>query len=138
MSLIVDASVAVKWYLPEDDSPEAERILFVGDTLVAPELVLAEVGNAVWKRILKNEVAGEEATQIIDRAASAFGLLVPLLEIAHAAMDLSVALKHPIYDCFYLALAAREGSPLVTADRRLPALGESIGVKVALLSDGAF
>ena len=133
MSLIVDASVAVKWYLPEDGSPQAERILLSDDTLVAPELVLAEIGNAVWKRILKKQVAEHAAPQIIDRAQSAFDVLVPLLEIASTAVEMAVALRHPIYDCFYFALAAREGSPLVTADRRLPSLGNEVGAEVRLL-----
>ena len=134
MSLVVDASVVVKWFLPEPDSHLAERALMSGEALLAPELVLAEVGNAVWRRTLTGEVEMEDAGRIVDRAASAFTALVPLAEIGRAAMQAAVTLKHPIYDCFYLALAAREGAALVTADRRLRELGDRMGVRVELLA----
>lgn len=130
-SLIVDASVAVRWYLPESGSDPAERILAGAASLLAPELVLAEIGNAVWKRVRKSEVSIETALAIVDRAKTAFTKLTSMSELAAPAMGLSARYDHPIYDCFYLALAERESAPLVTADKRLAALAGRVGVAVA-------
>jgi predicted nucleic acid-binding protein len=136
MNLVVDASVAVRWYLPEDGAEEAESILLSESSLIAPELVIAEIGNAVWKRVRKGEVPRGEAVNIVDRALTAFTSLIPLSELAVSAMALSTKLNHPIYDCFYLALALRETAPLVTADRRLHAIQDQAGVSVQLLPAG--
>ena len=49
MTLVVDASVAVKWFLPEADTPSAERLLAFAGPLHAPDLLRIEVASAVWK-----------------------------------------------------------------------------------------
>lgn len=133
MSLIVDASVAVKWYLPERNSLEAEQILSTETDLIAPEIVIAEVGNAVWKRLQKAEVSLELAGDIIERATTAFSLLVPLRDLARQAMLLAVRHRHSIYDCFYVALAQQAVAPLATADAKLAVLATQIGIEVELL-----
>ena len=47
MTLVVDASVAAKWVLPEPQSDRAEELRLTGEPIIAPELVFAEIGNAV-------------------------------------------------------------------------------------------
>jgi predicted nucleic acid-binding protein len=132
-SLIVDASVAVRWYLLEDGVATAETILHRDEDLIAPEIVLAEIGNAVWKRVRKNEVSVEDATEIIARATSVFATLVPIRMLAIDAMRISGQFDHPIYDCLYIALAIREGATLATADRKMAALAEQAGVAVEMV-----
>lgn len=136
MSLIVDASVAVKLYLPEAGSEAAEQVFSASADLLAPELVLAEIGNAVWKRVRTNEVAVEDAVRIMDRARAAFDTLVPLAELAVHAMRISAVFRHPIYDCFYLALAVQRGAPVLTADERLASLAARMGVEAQTLAAG--
>jgi predicted nucleic acid-binding protein len=133
MSLIVDASVAVRWYLPEDGVAAAVEILQRDHDLGAPELILAEIGNAVWKRVRIGEVETADAVEIVERARVDFAFLVPMDELATPAMRHAAELDHPIYDCFYLALAEREQAALVTTDRRLAALVERAGVSVELI-----
>ena len=48
-----------------------------------------------------------------------FTRLVPLRALQDQALDLALRSGHPVYDCFYVALAMREAVPLLTADRRL-------------------
>lgn len=133
MSLIVDASVAVEWYLPERNSLEAERILSTDTDLLAPEIVIAEIGNAVWKRFQKAEVSLELAVDIIERATTAFSVLVPVTDLAREAMLLALRHRHSIYDCFYVALAQHARAPLATADVKLAAVATQIGIEVELL-----
>jgi predicted nucleic acid-binding protein len=61
-------------------------------------------------------------------------LLVPDEELRLRALEIALNLKHPIYDCFYLALAEREGAALISADRKLIAAGKRVkGVEVTVL-----
>lgn len=115
--MVIDASVAFKLVVEEPDSGEA--LAWVGRAeLVAPTLVHAEVGNALWKRIRKGELtAGDE----IGERLSDLGRYVRTVDETAAlprALELAVALGHPIYDCVYLALAEAVDDELLTADRR--------------------
>ena len=126
-SLIVDASVAVKWFFVEKRSEAARQILDQDLTLVAPELIIAEVGNAVWKRRIRGEAETADALFIIACIPALIETLVTLRDLAKEAMRISMALPHPAYDCFYLALAERERLPIITADDRMLAAGRKLG-----------
>lgn len=118
-SLIVDASVAVKWFVAEQDFERALLLRSSGLDLIAPELVIAEVGNALWKRFHRKMLSEGEVRALMPLLHRPFDRLLPLTELMVKASDLAIDLDHPIYDCFYLALASREAAPLVTADKRL-------------------
>ena len=118
-SLIVDASVAVKWFFSEPDSQRANDLRDGEFDFIAPELIIAEIGNAAWKKLSRNEIDAAGAVFVVRRPPLVFDSLVSMIDLAEAAMQLSAALLHPIYDCFYLALAERERAPFVSADARL-------------------
>jgi predicted nucleic acid-binding protein len=126
MTLIVDASVAVKWVLPEADSDRAVVIRTADDDLIAPSLVCAEIGSAIWRAVLRGDVSAAEAADNLKNAVAHYRRLVPLEELADAAIAPAVRLRHPIYDCFYLALAERERCALVTADTKLIAAAKTL------------
>ncbi|HEX3582063.1 MAG TPA: type II toxin-antitoxin system VapC family toxin, partial [Thermoanaerobaculia bacterium] len=116
--VVVDASVAAKWFVPEIHSAAADRLLDPSIVLCAPDLIVAEMGNIFWKKARRGEITDAEAREALRafaaipieiRASSA--LLLPAFEIA-AALDRSV------YDSLYLALAIGEGCVMVTADAR--------------------
>ena len=119
MSLIVDASVAVKWFAEEPQSDEAEAILAGPDDLHAPDLILAELGNALCKKARLGLVTSEQALDALLRASAFFARLHPLPDLASRATEIAIDIEHSVYDCFYLALAERERLPMVSADRRL-------------------
>jgi predicted nucleic acid-binding protein len=133
MSLIVDASVAIKWFVEEPGSRQAERYLERTD-LVAPTLIVAEVTNALWKRVRRGALNVDQALEALDRLPLALAALEPLESLRQAAMRLAIAHDHPAYDCFYAALAQRDGVPVVTADGRLAALAERVGIGADLLA----
>ncbi len=49
---------------------------------------------------------------------------------AERAIELATALRHPIYDCFYLAVAECQSAPLVTADETMIAAARKAKIKV--------
>jgi predicted nucleic acid-binding protein len=124
MTLVVDASVATKWVLEEDGSDRAAALRGLAEDLVAPSLIAAEIGNAVWKRATSKQISPHDAVRALQAAIGPFTRLIPSTELAARSMEIAIALRHPIYDCFYLALAERERCPFVTADQRFLAVAK--------------
>ncbi|HEX2552830.1 MAG TPA: type II toxin-antitoxin system VapC family toxin [Microvirga sp.] len=131
--LVIDASVAAKWFLAEDRSADALEIRRTGADLIAPDLVVIEVFNSIWAAARKGRLATAQLAQIEPMLPLAFSMLVPVLELYQPASNLARRLEHPIYDTLFLALAEREGLPLVTADERLFAAGRKAKIPVQLL-----
>ena len=125
MSFVVDASVAVKWVLPEADSERAVAVRIMDDDLIAPSVVCAEIGSAIWAR-LRLDVSAGEARENLNIAMAHYRRIIPLEELADLAIGLAIRLRHPVYDCFYVALAERERCALITADARLVAAVKGI------------
>lgn len=119
MTLVVDASVIVKWFLPEHGSAEARSLST--EKLVAPELWISETANALWKRQVRGDF-GEDVVEVFlaSIAKSPIKSMQPADDIA-AALALAFRLRHPVYDCLYLACAQRHDTVVVTADRRFVA-----------------
>ena len=116
---VVDASVAVKWLVTETFSDNAVRLLNAEVTLIAPELLFAEAGNALWAMCRRRDISGEDFAEAIDTLRTA-PVAVPatMRLLAASASRLAVDLDHPVYDCFYLALGVQEHYPVITADSR--------------------
>ena len=118
MNLVVDASVAVKWLVPEEGSDAAERLLELGDELHAPRLMASEIANALWRKVRLGEVETGRAGALMG-AVRAMPVHWTRDEMYSAdAVRLALELDRPVYDCVYLALAYRIGARMVTADER--------------------
>jgi predicted nucleic acid-binding protein len=127
VTLVVDASVAAKWVLPEANADRAAALRAEPGGLLAPTLIVAEIGNAVWKRARRGELTFSDAIAAVGIVRSLMTELVPLQELDQRAMEVALRLDHPIYDCFYLALAERERAAIVSADTKLLAAAERLG-----------
>jgi predicted nucleic acid-binding protein len=123
MSWVVDASVAVKWLIPEHGSDSADRLLAGGEPLIAPELVLVEVANALWKKVTRREVSSGEARRALDMLRGGALETRPTAPFVRRALDLASQLRHPVYDCVYVAVAEAEDARVVSADARFLAGG---------------
>jgi len=104
-TLVIDASIAVKWMVEEDGTPEA-LALRQKAKLIAPELLVAECANIVWKKVQRNELLKQEALLAARLLQGAEIELVPTRSLFEAATRMSIEIDHPAYDCLYLALAA--------------------------------
>jgi predicted nucleic acid-binding protein len=120
MSLIVDASVALKRFLLEE--PHASRALAVvqgGATLIAPDFLIAEVCNAAWRSARLGRISQAQLDAIAANLPRFFDDLVSASRLACRAVAIAGELDHPVYDCLYLALAEAEHAAMVTSDMRL-------------------
>ena len=116
-TLVIDASVALKWVVEEPGTPEA-LALRQKAKLVAPELLLVECANILWKKVRRGELSQEEAWLAARLLQAAEVELLPTRALLEAATRLAVELDHPAYDCLYLAMAVERDCPFVTADDR--------------------
>ena len=116
MILVVDASVAIKWFVRETFHSEAFRLLAHPTDLHAPDLLIAEVTNIAWRKCRLGEIAKGQAAKIAQAIHRGTPLLYPSALFNERALDLAFTLDHPIYDCLYLACAELLGGRLITAD----------------------
>src|SRR5262249_3790626 len=99
MTWVVDASVAVKWVVPETLSANAERVLASEEELLAPDLLLVEAANALWKKTERREISAAEAGRALDVVLSSGLVIRPSRPLLHRALTLAGRLGHPVYDC---------------------------------------
>jgi len=119
MSLVVDASVALRWFIESPDAKRADALVRSREPLIAPELVIAEMTNAAWTATMFHGLPQQEATDMVREATRFFSELVPSASLKNRALTIALELRHPAYDCFYLALAEARNLTVVTADGRL-------------------
>jgi predicted nucleic acid-binding protein len=117
-SLVIDATVALKWVVEESGTPEALALLH-RQQLIAPDLLVAECSDALWKKAERKELSKPEALFAARLLQAARIELLPMRSLIEAATQFAIELSHPAYGCIYLALAVENRCKLVTADTRL-------------------
>ncbi|MBK8907455.1 MAG: type II toxin-antitoxin system VapC family toxin [Rhodospirillales bacterium] len=117
--IVIDASIAIKWFISEEHRPEARQILMLEEQLTAPDLIVTELANIAWKKSMREEIDAAQARLIIPAVHQYIPAMHRSLDLVERALDIALDLRHPIYDCIYLACAERVGGTLITADRRL-------------------
>ena len=117
-TLVVDASVAIKWVV-EEEGTDLALALRQKARLIAPDLIVAECATILWKKAQRKELSKDEALIAARLLQSAEMELVPARALMEFATRLAIQLDHPAYDCLYLALAVENGCRFVTADERL-------------------
>jgi predicted nucleic acid-binding protein len=116
---VIDASVVVKWYVPEGDPAAAHALRQSRPQLAAPDLLFVETANIVWKLVRRGEMQPARATDIIEEIVAAPFIVHPNRTLARDAIDLAVATGLSAYDASYLALAIRLDTLCITADQKL-------------------
>lgn len=119
-ALVIDASVAVKWFIPEADTAAAYALRDMGADIIGPDILATETSSAISRahRTGRLDRAGAEAAFA---AANAYFtgrgiVLAPSRTVLARAQAISLDLRHALVDCLYVALAEREAAPLITAD----------------------
>jgi predicted nucleic acid-binding protein len=117
--LVIDASVAAKWFIDEEHAEEARTLLDGRNQLHAPDFFALEMDSMLCKWIRHNIIAateGENVRSVISRLPIQQHSFLALRDSAYAMANLAGV---SLYDCLYVALAAVLKGRMVTADRRL-------------------
>lgn len=134
---IVDASVAVKWFVLEELSDRALALVDSDSILAAPDLIRLEVGSALSRRVREGSLEAIQALSGMSALPRYFAELLPFDGVLADAMQISMAIKHPLYDCLYVAVANARQCKIITADQKFVAklAGTSYAANVVLLGD---
>jgi predicted nucleic acid-binding protein len=116
--LVVDASVVLKWFLPEVHSAAARDLLQEAHQFVVPDLLFPEVCNAIWKKVRRGELSRNEAQRLVADIEAIAVESIPTHGLMGDASAIAFASAQTVYDCVYLALAVRLETRVITADER--------------------
>ena len=118
VKLTVDASVVAKWFVTEPQSEEAFQLLAPRIRRHAPDILLVECANVIWKKVRRREISDPQPyLEELPRLPEMVTLHRSADFLDHAAR-LAMDMDHPVYDCLYLACADATTSVLITADHR--------------------
>jgi predicted nucleic acid-binding protein len=123
---VLDASAVIRLICADPRATAWAQILAEAPLVMAPELMLTEVTNTLWKLQRANRLASLDPQRLLADARELADEVVPDRQLQAEALALACHLDHPVYDCLYLALARREAATLITADRRLQQLSERV------------
>lgn len=134
---VFDVSVWLKLFIAEPDSDRAAELIESEGSYLAPDILFAEFSNVIWLKRRAGGLTTKQAHDAIDHLASFFSVFSVTWSalLMGRALELALQIDHPVYDCFYFALAEESGLTLVTADRKFfRAVRKSqAGAKIRLL-----
>jgi predicted nucleic acid-binding protein len=136
--IVVDASLAVKWFLPEQGADAAAQFLLGDQAIVGPDMLAVEVHATLVRGANMVKTNREEAESAIQRFQNMIVnnevqlVRSPPRQIEQSA-NLAIKLGHPLKDCIYLALAMELECDLVTCDAKFAAKAKGVWDRVRVL-----
>jgi hypothetical protein len=137
VTLVVDASVAAKWFVREDLYDEAAELLEHLDQLCSVDLLVLEVTNIAWKKLMLGAIPPAQAADMAKGIRASVPLLYPSGLFNERALELASKLRHSIYDCLYLACAEALDAALVTADHQFGRKAQASGLGKFVIALGS-
>ena len=138
MTLVVDTSVAVKWFVPEVHSSQAQAILTMDRNRIAPDLLIAETANVLWRKVRTDDIGADQVRTALTALPRYFDRLVSGSELVSQGFELAQEIGHSIYDCLYLSCALQtDDATVVTADRKFASKAAAAGYaeRIHLIAD---
>lgn len=126
LACVLDASAAVRLILADPAAAELAESIREAALVLAPELMLSEVANTLWKLQRAEQLADLDPQELLADARELVDRVEPDRHLHAEALALACHVDHPVYDCLYLALARREAACLISTDRRLLRLAERL------------
>ncbi len=128
----IDSSSIVKYFSREEGWEKIRE--YILDGVVSLDLLVKETGNALWKKILRNEISIETAKEILEDLAKGVAIkLEDQKKYLASALEIAVKNKITIYDALFIALAKSLNIELITSDRKQAKIAEKEGVKTILV-----
>ncbi len=121
MAIMVLNACVMASYVLGIKSTEAELSALMRGSFefIAPDIWRPELANTFWKYIQKQEITLEEAEELFRRVETLLSYTVSSQELWSSALLLATRENHSVYDCFYLALAMKEKTKVITYDQAL-------------------
>lgn len=118
MIVVVDPSVALKWFVEEPLRPQARMLLADKHELIAPDILIAGVAELAWKKVTRGEISAEQAEPIVRNIAlpAFISAFVDSARLRSRAFAIALQCGRPVHECFYAACAEAAAAPLVSTD----------------------
>jgi len=116
---VIDASVVIKWFVPEIHTDAARRWLASSHEYVSPDLLFPEAGNAIWKKVRRGELTADEGQHLVGDLSAVAVEAIAMRGLVPDAYALALSTGLTVYDATYVALAVRLETQMITADDRL-------------------
>ncbi len=97
----------------------ADGVLRTLDAIVVPGSFHAEFANVVWQWARHDHITPDAGREALEDAAALVTRTFPVTDLNAEALALAVEADHPVYDTLFVAAALREGTRVITFDRRL-------------------
>lgn len=121
--IVIDSSVAVKWFVPQPNSGKAQELLNAYQNsellLLAPDLIYAEVGNVIWKMSRFQNLVQTDAIAVLEAFRTIEFLITPSSVLLQEAYRFAAMYERTVYDSLYVILSLRRKCPFITADEKL-------------------
>ena len=136
MNAVVDSSVVVKWFVRERGHDQALALLDRQDELFAPDVIVPEIIDAVWARIVAGEIGNDQGSAIVTAITSGVPTLVPVSDLADDAFRVALKMDRSAHLATYIVCVQSLDAGFVTADENAALMArESLGEdRVTLLS----
>jgi len=118
-SCVVDASVVLEAMFRDPLADCAKQVLTGGYTMLAPDLIYAEVAHVIKKRYVCGDIDEVNAQFFLEETRRSPWTITSCGDLAELALQLAIATNRSAYDCMYLALACVKQTVMITADKRL-------------------
>ena len=130
MTAVVDANAGIEVGLNRSRSKDITSLLGLFDQILTPSLYYAEITNALWKYLRSNQIGSDTARQGLRIASGLIDEYIDIQNDLDEVLTESVRLDHSVYDIFYLVLARRTDSTIITLDKRFRSLiaGEGLDI----------
>lgn len=135
--IVLDASVAVAWFLPEPHADFAAGLVGAGIDLTAPDLIVPEVANALVKAFRRGAISQARVAAAVQQMANGIVQLHASAAMLSDAADLACRFRCSAYDATYIELARRRAAAIVTDDARLAEVARSVGIRAHRPADGS-
>jgi predicted nucleic acid-binding protein len=136
--VVLDASVIARVFLPDETSAAIDHVIRSIQVKIAPSILYFEMMSLLARAYRNNRLSLDQVnaaltswTLFLDNKAL---IIKQETEYTGAALRLSCQLKHPFYDCCYLALAQLYNCPLITADKQLYNRGKEAYANIILVN----
>ena len=116
---VVEPAIAVKWFVPEEHSSPAARLLDGGNELMSPDTLLFDAGKLITAKVRLGELSPDEGVQLIQAVQSVPVRFQPSQPLLEPALRIAAAFDLPLGDSLGLTVAIHGDCRLVTASKTL-------------------
>ena len=130
MTVVLDVSAAIEILLKKEKKDLFDEEYRAASWVIAPDLYVSELSNALWKYYRANVLSHEDCVQHVEDGIALIDDLFEAKELWKEALSESIKNSHSVYDMYYLILARRNDATIVTNDRKLADLCRSSKIEV--------